>query len=151
MLRVLRFLWIGGLLLALTSGCGGSGYHFAPVSGTVKINGQPAAGCHVSFEPVGSKNNPNPGPGSIGRTDDQGHFTLESVPDRIKGAIVGKCRVRILRISDQPDADQIAMGKAAPPKTHFKQLPPEYNFKSKLTFDVPAKGTDSADFDLTLK
>src|SRR5262245_74570 len=89
----LRLLAAGGLL-AVMLGCSG-GSNFAPVSGVVKIDGQPYGNAVVSFQPVGTKENPNPGKGSSAYTDENGRFVLRGT-DGEDGAIIGKHRVRIM-------------------------------------------------------
>ncbi len=131
------------LLLLGTLGCG-SGYRLAPVSGTVTLNGQPLAGADVHFQPIGSKDNPNPGPGSHGKTDAQGRYSLR-VDERQAGAVVGKHRVMIFAYTpgaggQQPDAGG---GKKR------DRVPLRYNEKTQLTCDVPVGGRADADFPLT--
>ena len=153
----MRNLWIVSLLLLpVATGCG-SPYNLAPVSGKVTIDGAPGDNCNVAFEPIGSQTNPNPGPTSLGLTNEQGVFTLQTVPDKHAGAVVGKCRVRIFLVSAS-EMDEDAMlkmklqqraGRGA--GAAGKQLPSRYNMKTELTFDVPPKGTDGANFDLSWK
>ena len=77
------------LVLVLAAlGCG-SDYRLAPVSGRVTLNGKPLAGAHVHFQPIGSRAQPSPGPGSHGVTDAEGRFTLQ-VDARQPGAVVGR-------------------------------------------------------------
>jgi hypothetical protein len=136
----LRGLPLLAALVLLAAGCGGESYKTAPVSGRVTLKGQALAKASVVFQPEGDKNNPTPGPGSSGKTDADGHYTLKITGKETEGAVVGKHKVRIwLTYEDNPADDR--------PKRH-KQLPPEYNAKTKLEFDVPADGTDKANFDL---
>ncbi len=151
----MRTLWVVLLLLAPLAGGCGSPYKLAPVSGKVTIDSQPGANCQVTFEPIGSQSNPNPGPQSLGKTDDQGVFTLQTFPDKYRGAVVGKCRVRIIAMSALgPEMDEDYMlrmklqKKVGRPGGPPKQLPSRYNMKTELTFEVPPSGTDSANFDL---
>jgi hypothetical protein len=81
---------------------------------------------------MGGKENPNPGPGSIGITDSQGVYRLKCVQTPDTGAVVGKHLVKI----------NLPEGKAKP-------LPDRYNAASTLHFEVPESGTDKADFNLT--
>ena len=48
-----------GLLLGAAAGCGEKS-KYVPVSGVVKLNGQPYPNAVVVFQPVGGKDNPNP-------------------------------------------------------------------------------------------
>jgi hypothetical protein len=139
-------------VLCFAAGCG-SGYQLAPVSGRVTVEGKPVAGLHVAFEPVGSKENPNPGPGSIALTDADGRYSLTTAIEKRRGAVVGPSRVRIRVIPAQldetdPKVDQVKAVRAARAERH---LPLRYNDKTELTFEVPPDGTDSANFDLAWK
>lgn len=58
------------------SGCGGG--DFAPVSGTVTNNGKPVAKLRVVLSPSPVGDNHAVGPFSMGVTDDEGRFTLET-------------------------------------------------------------------------
>jgi hypothetical protein len=138
--------------LLLVAGCG-EGHRLADVSGRVSIDGKPTPNVHVQFEPIGSADNPNPGPGSIGITDEQGIYRLRTVWPQENGAVVGKHQVRINRqgrgggdAEPATAAEMRARSAAA-----IRQLPARYNEKSELTFEVRADGTDSANFDLTSK
>src|SRR3954453_22377178 len=89
----------GRLLLALVAlcglpGCGADPYAMAPVSGRVTVDGQPVAGLRVSFEPIGGRHRPLPGPDSTAVTDADGRYTLSTTDAGRRGAVVGPCRVR---------------------------------------------------------
>jgi len=90
-----------GFALVLGLGCGSG--KFAPVSGTVTMNGKPLAGALVIFSPIAKEGSIDAGPGSSGKTNDKGLVN---------------------------------------------QVPVRYNGKTELTYDVPAGGTDKADFAL---
>jgi hypothetical protein len=122
-----------GLVLVL--GCGGSRY--APVSGTVTMDGKPLANVAVSFQPAGGE--PNPGVGSSGRTDEKGEYTLQVIGGRGKGAVVGKHRVEVNPTVSKPDDDR----NPAP----NVRIPARYNRASTLTFEVKP-GDNTANFDL---
>src|SRR5438067_1319638 len=77
-------------------GCGGS--KMAPVSGVVTLNGKPYKDAIVSFQPISTSDNPNPGRGSDGRTDGDGHYKL--MCEGTDGAVVGKHKVRIRTYRD---------------------------------------------------
>jgi hypothetical protein len=134
------------LLCALlaAAGCGGRGV--VPVSGRVTVDGKPAAGVHVGFQPVAAAGNNNPGGGSYAITDDDGRFTLRLVEGGQEGAFVGKHRVEItgrpVAVDDNTDSRI-----KAPPKKPI--VPAKYGRDSALTFEVPGGGTDKADFALT--
>jgi hypothetical protein len=147
MLR-LRFLAAGALLAAVV-GCGGP--KFAPVSGVVSLDGKPYDKAVVSFQPIGTSNNPNPGRGSSAYTDANGRFVL--VSDDNKGAVVGKHLVRIMtRGNDVVGASpEGGTPDDAPVRTNVDPIPPEWNALSKVEFEVPAGGTDKANFDIVTK
>src|SRR2546426_3668999 len=126
------------VLAALAVGCGSGS--IAPVSGRVTLNNLPLANAAITFQPV-AETNQNPGPGSGGFTDSDGRYTLKIVGKETKGAVVGKHKVRISLVPKDTEDDQ--------PKK-YKQLPAKYSGKdTQLEYDVPAGGTDSADFALT--
>jgi hypothetical protein len=130
-------------VLAFCAGCGG-GPATAPVSGRVTLDGQPLPNAAVMFQPFDPGNN-NPGPGSGGKTDEEGRYTLTVIGTQANGAVVAKHKVRINMAppESKPDDDR--------PKK-YKQLPLKYHGKDTiLEFDVPSRGTTSADFDLKSK
>src|SRR5690349_14648171 len=120
-----------GCLLAVGLGCGSP--KFVPVSGKVTLNGKALPGATVSFEPLGADDAPSSQPGSIGKTNADGAFTLKGIGGQT-GVVPGKHRVRIVVAGDGGDGDQRPARGAAGP------LPSRYNADSKLTFTVPAKG-----------
>src|SRR5262245_62274910 len=137
-------------LLAGAAGCGGPKY--VKVSGVVTLDGKPYKNAVVSFQPIGTADNPNPGRGSTGLTDENGRFTLVT-DDGHKGAVVGTHRVRIQTKRDDPPAYfDPATGSADDPAPRGKKpavdpIPLEwYSDRSTKEFDVPAGGTDKADF-----
>jgi hypothetical protein len=127
-----------GLLLA---GCGGRGAHkVAPVSGRVKLDGEPLANATVQFVPVGGAADQAPPPSSVGVTDKDGHYFLVlSNASKTKGAVVGKHKVMITLGSESGSNDTV--------RTFHKQLPQRYNRKTELECDVPPDGRDDANFD----
>jgi hypothetical protein len=132
------------LALITLSGCG-KPYKVTPVSGKVTLDGKPLAKASVTFVPMASKENLNPGPTSQGATDADGRFTLRIDPDT-PGSVVGKCRIYITTLLTDPIAgDQDAGG---PVKKVKDKVPEKYNQKTELVFDVPPGGTDQANFDL---
>ena len=62
------------VVLLLTAGCGGT--NIVPVSGTVYLDGQPCPNVIVSFQPLATDKDLNPGRGSSAITDASGHFVL---------------------------------------------------------------------------
>jgi hypothetical protein len=132
---------LAGLLLALM-GCSG-GPKMVPVSGTVRLDGKPLVYAAVYFNPVPAGGQITaPGPGSLGVTDENGHFTLAIAgTGGTPGALVGEHRVRISTrgVGSGPDEN-------APPQP--ERVPAKYNTNTELTFTVPPGGTDAANFDL---
>ena len=117
------------LVLVLVLGC--SDTQHGTVSGVVTLDGQPLAHAHVSFQPTGAEL--NPGPGSVGRTNDKGEYTLEIVGGG-QGAVLGWHKVSI-RTGGDGDA---------------KAVSAKYNTKSELKCEVKS-GHNTANFDLTSK
>ena len=142
-----RWTVAGSVLLAAlglaASGCGrGSGPKVVPVSGTVTIDGKPAANIAVVFQPIATGKG-EAGMGSTGVTDAQGRFTLTLTgSDKRPGAVVGKHRVTFSgQAAQRAETDDTV--KLGPPDP----VPPKYREKP-LEFEVPAGGTDKADFKL---
>lgn len=133
-----RFLFTALFLLA---GCGQTEFKVVPVSGVVKLDGQPLANGVVAFQPIGSKTQENPGPGSTAYTDATGKFSL-ATPDDGPGAVVGNHRVQIWTKMDSSSDDGGGWRE---------KLPTKYNTNTTLNFEVPAAGTDQANFDLSSK
>ena len=96
-------------LLALVSvslvGCGaGDPFALAPVSGTVTIDGLPAANVVVTFTPAANDSTAIVGPFSSAVTDDQGKFTLKSKQGSL-GAVVGQHSVSCQHRGYNPEAE----------------------------------------------
>lgn len=135
----------GAIVCASVIGCGkpGGGFKVVPVSGTVTKDGKGLQGINVVFSPSAQKGT-EAGPGSGGVTDAAGKFTLSTMEKNPrKGAVPGKHFVR-LSVAQQraPDDDSVVPAKDA------IQIPQKYSDGS-LSFEVPASGTDKADFDLS--
>ncbi|MEX1026648.1 MAG: hypothetical protein WD049_01385, partial [Candidatus Paceibacterota bacterium] len=84
-----------GVLAAVTLGCGGDGYRMAPVSGTVMLDGAPLPNASVTFSPSAQGQSEQAGPGSYGRTNEQGKYSLKRIDTDANGALVGNHRVEI--------------------------------------------------------
>lgn len=144
-----------GVALAAALGCGDGGPKYVEVSGVVTINGKPYGKAVVSFQPLGTKENPNPGRGSSSYTDESGRFTLKC-DDGKDGAVVGKHRVRIMTKGNEvvgydpslgsPDGDVNAPAQGKGKETD--PILPEWNALSTKEFEVPAAGTKDAKFDI---
>jgi hypothetical protein len=118
----------------------------------VKVDNKPYPNAVVSFQPMGSKDNPNPGRGSVGVTDEKGRYTL-TYDGTQPGAIVGKHRVRIFtKFGVKPPSDDKAESSADERVDKSgERIPPEWNEHSTKEFDVSPEGTDKADFDISTK
>mgnify|MGYP001208946587 CR=1 FL=1 len=137
------------LFLFLFVGCNTGGY--APVSGVITVNGKPYDKAVVSFQPIGTAENPNPGRGSSAYTDAQGRFVLSS-DDGDDGAVIGKHRVRIMTRGNNVVGQAPNRGSpdgspdGTPLEANVDPIPSEWNSRSEKEFEVPAGGTDKADF-----
>ncbi len=127
---------LGSLVLA---GCGGSKYDTAEVSGTVRVNGKPKSDMAVTFQPMGG------GMASVGVTGPDGRYTLEFYDSGDSGAVVAKHRV-VIRTHRRSNTEDTSSDVSNP--SLRDPLPQRYNDNTELTMEVPAEGTDSADFDL---
>ena len=136
-----------GVLLAAVAGCGGS--NIASVSGTVKLNGKPYKDAIVTFQPMGGKENPNPGRGSSGVTDAEGKFSL-TYDGESPGAVVGSHRVRIFTKMGA-DMPEDMKAESIPGAKFVEPIPAEWHDQSTKTFDVPKGGTTAADFEIWTK
>ena len=125
-------------LLTVAAGCG-SGRDASPVSGTVKVNGQPLADIRVSFEPTAA----GAGLGSAGKTDASGHYRLQFVDNDKDGALLGKHKVMFFDLQGIPPGESPDAGPAPVPKT---RLPKKY-LTGGEEYDVKP-GANQADFDL---
>lgn len=141
------------LILAIgLAGCSGENFALAPISGRVTLNGKAPPRLYVSFQPIGTAENPCPGPGSYAITDADGNYTLRIDAER-KGAVVAKHRVSIT----MQFAEDLRVGKSAetasgesdlPKMSRTSNIPARYNEKSILQFDVPLQGSSAAHFEL---
>jgi hypothetical protein len=128
----------------VVTGCESKKYSLVDVSGKVTLDGKPVPGAVVTFQPQASENR-SPGPGSTGHCDAEGRFQLSTIRNE-PGAVVGKHSVVINSYSpESPVASDTDTG------SRKEIIPDRYNFASELTFEVPASGTDTADFELTTK
>lgn len=148
-LRMLAVLVLGAAMI----GCSG-GPKYVPVSGIVTLNGVPYSKAVVSFQPMATEGNPNPGRGSSAYTDENGRFVLMCV-DGQNGAVVGKHLVRIMTRGNEvvgQNLEETGSPDGSPPgKRVVDPIPPEWNAASKVVFDVPSGGTDQANFEIKTK
>lgn len=137
--------YLAACALLACLGCGDYPYDLAPVSGVVTLYGKPLQNATVSFEPIGGQGKPIVGPGSMGTTDDDGRYQLQTFKKE-SGAVVGTHTVRIStfqsKFKDLKNSDDIEI-------VSVEHVPWHYNRNTQLTFEVPADGTSEADFKLT--
>jgi hypothetical protein len=135
-----RLLLVSTLALLFAAGCGGD-RPTAPVSGTVKMNGKPFPNASLTFQPIGG------GMASTGLTDAGGRYTLNFLYSEDVGAVVGTHRV-IIRTGRKSNTEDTSNDRADP--SARDPIPRRYNDASELTMEVPADGTETADFDLKM-
>ena len=116
-----------------------------PVSGTVLLDGKPLTGGVINFQPIVTGKGVNGGPGSTARIGAEGRYSLATVRGQ-PGAVVAKHRVKIYSFS--PESPRVEDGASA---TKRELVPARYNYNSDVTFDVPAGGTEKADFSIPAK
>jgi len=139
--------WTLALIMVFFVGCGPRPMRIAKVGGRVTLDGKPLPKASVTFVPMATKENPNPGQTAQAITDQDGRYQL-SVDASTPGAVVGKCRIYIsTRLSDPAIDDRDAGGPIR--SLPRDKVPARYNQATELEFEVPAKGTDQANFDLT--
>ena len=132
------------LALFLFAGCAET-YNFAPVSGTVTLDGQPLSGALVSFEPLKTGESTEVGYGSYAECDVEGRFKLKSLQGE-EGAIIGPHRVFITTFKGDLGSKGETIIKSK------EKVPAKYSdYDKPLKFDVPKEGTDQANFDLNTK
>jgi len=141
------------LFVLLLAGCG-SGLRYVPVSGTVKLDGKPYGEAVVTFQPIATSTNPNPGRGSSAFTDASGRYELQT-DDGHKGAVAGKHRIRIMTKGVQTTIDYATETSPddlpAGTKPRVDPIPTSWNVESDKEFEVPEVGTDQANFDIVGK
>jgi hypothetical protein len=148
----MKRIFVTGLVVLLLAGCS-SGRKIVPVSGVVKVNGQPYPNAIVTFQPLGTDDDQNPGRGSSGRTGPDGRYTLVYDGEK-SGALTGKHRVRIatdFSAGGAPKDDKSDTDPNWRPGRMAEIIPPEWHDLSKHEFDVPPGGTDQANFDIETK
>jgi hypothetical protein len=125
------------LLIAL-QGCGGRTY--APVSGTVTLDGKPVVKAVVTFIPLPKPGSRDAGDSASGTTNEKGEYTLKTyTPQGWKdGAQVGKHKVSISQQETRGEGDR---------SVTTEKLPKRYNENSELTYDVTS-GDNKKDFEL---
>ena len=152
-------LLVAGFLMLSPVACGSKrGMQFAAVSGKVLVDGEPASDIIVVYEPVSddaTRNAKKESPASSAITDQSGRYTLKVGSGQIDGALVGQHRVRLMKKPlDTADAEIAAdynVRAEWKKQRQFKQLPKRYNDQTEIKVDVPASGSNSADFEIESK
>ncbi len=148
--RIANYL-AAGLMLAAVGCSSSTGPETAHISGTVLLDGAPAAGVDVTFM--------NGEYSAFARTDGEGKFELET------GAAVGDNSVYFSKIEGQgleldaaegmDEGQLMAMRDPGLPAARVPRqlIPPQYSDPAKTTvhFDVPGAGADDVEFQLTSK
>jgi hypothetical protein len=137
-----RYFVLSGALFVVMNGCGGN-EKLAPVSGVVKLNRKPVADVEVIFQPVTESVNA-PGPAAFGVTGPDGRYTAKVIGEDKPGATIGKNQVSFSGRAAADDFSEDGKKRGKPAVS----IPARYSTESKMTFDVPAKGTTTADFEL---
>jgi hypothetical protein len=152
-MRATRKILCAGLLLVGILGCG-SGPKYVPVSGVITLDGKPYGDAVITFQPVLTDADPNPGRGSSAETDPTGRFVLKTDEAKL-GAVAGKHKVRImtkgadiLNTFDPQKGSPDGVLSAPAPRGKVDPIPVEWRDKE---FEVPAGGTDKANFDILTK
>jgi hypothetical protein len=145
--------------IALIVGCSSDKPKMAKVSGVVTLDGKPLPHAFVSFQPMAqSEGSASAGPGSVGKTDEQGRFKLYT--DRYgEGAVVGTHRVRITIVPGHGRVEQETNALGTPDNApgagakgqELDPIPLDWNERSKVDFEVTAAGTDKANFEIVTK
>lgn len=89
--------------MLLISGCGGSPYDLAPVTGTVTLDGKPFIWGSVMFAPINTTSSETKsGKPAFSMLDSEGRFELTTYNEN-DGAIVGDHRVTVFCVQDGPN------------------------------------------------
>jgi hypothetical protein len=132
----------------LLIGCGSNSkpYETAPVSGRITLDGAPLAGASVIFYPIQASTGSS-APEAYGKTDADGRYALATV-FKDPGAVIGLNLVNVSTLELEASADPGLPGNVVTPE----RVPARYSAgEEALKFDVPAQGSQSADFDLSSK
>jgi hypothetical protein len=140
--------WKTLTLLALLSsvGCSGSRdpYSRVPISGTVKLDGEPLMRGYLIFEPKGGQ------PTQSGGMISEGKFDVEES----KGPVPGQYSVAIFSGADDPAGGVVAgtpEGETAAKKARGERVPRKFNIETTLIREVTADKPNHFDFDLSSK
>jgi len=143
------------VLILFAVGCANrSGPPIAAVSGKITVDGQPIADVIVTFEPIATDVSADQRSTSLGITGADGKYVIKGGGEQFNGALVGKHKVT-LALKEPEGMDELDpkynVRTEMKKLKNFKQFPKRYNASSELTFDVPANGSNQADFDIQMK
>lgn len=128
---MIRFFGIVAFSIALASlaGCGGpAGPETYPVTGKVTIDGKPADGLSITFNPV--ETGKDAAGGNVGA---DGTYTLYTGVEGKEGAQPGKYKVTL---SDPSDTSYMQSGGGDPTKIQGGRVPVEYKNSSTTPKEV---------------
>jgi hypothetical protein len=137
--RTLRLLFLTSLLSY--GGCGGQNGDLVSVEGVVTLDGKPMSGVRVTFDQP--ELGPNKNIGYAARTDEQGRYVLRPIINDGTGVPPGTYRVSLTTV------ETVDRTRDDSPMTP-ERIPPAYR-GGKLSFEIPADGTDQANFELKSK
>ena len=125
------------LAVALCSGCG-PGADLAPVTGVVRIDGQPYPDGKVIFNPVADPESIVAGRSAVGRLDAEGRFELGTYRPA-DGALIGEHTVTLFRAADdsatRPDLARLNFVRVNMPNGNIMVEPAGATFEFDLTSD----------------
>ena len=130
--RQLAPFWICCVL----AGCGDGP---VTIEGSVTLDGEPLPGVQILFDQPDVAD----GNGFSGRTDDVGHFALQSVKPELRRPVAGTYRVSLTTAVLGRDALENA-------RTPPERIPKKYR-NGALEFELPEGGTLDAAFELKSK
>jgi len=159
----MKFLLVA--LVILLAGCGCADFKMVPVSGTITMDGEPLEGVEVVFAPMEIQDQIEVGPISIGVTDSNGKFTLNtttgiggavatnhrvsvSFGELDEAAIAAKVDEAVQKNRGMPEAQVMALeNKVRRSMMVAKPIPDAYNRKTILQIELLG-ATDEANFEL---
>ena len=139
-------------IMPCCAGCGPGGGR-VEVEGVITLDGQPMPDVYVTFDQP--ELSPNENLGYVGRSDAEGRYSLRPMIGEGSGVPPGKFRVSLTtavidatKPAPAPSPQRTAATPFPPePQPPPEKIPPAYR-GGKLTFEVPAEGTEEANFDL---
>jgi hypothetical protein len=137
-MSLFRTLYLSPMLavLAVAAGCSGQDPNRGEVMGRVTVNGQPAASGAVALSPVDGQS-----PTSGGKIIN-GEYSVKASVGTVKVAIRVPKVIGQRKLYNTPDSPVQPLME--------ESLPPEYNDRTTLTFDVQP-GVNEQNFDLKTK